>query len=318
VPGIAVLAPLLLMAGRRPTDLLSSTDYRAMRDFEPLLSDFEANHLIFSAISEKRPFMAGKIGSTELRSLVRFQAYESRDWLERIWSNLSRLEPVWRNASNFRRLKTHSGVFPISSESLLQFFLELQTALEQLDLLASWVPGENKIFEGKRLSVSTLRGIEPFFQPKPWTLALTGQRVLVVHPFRDTITLQWQKRRHLFDRPSVLPDFDLQIVKAPQTLGGFSEEFQSWSKALEYTNELIAQRSFDVALVGCGSYSLPIARRIKEMGRPVVVMGGQLQLLFGIKGKRWDGSRLYKESWIRPLRSDKPPGFRGADGGAYW
>ena len=37
-------------------------------------------------------------------------------------------------------------------------------------------------------------------------------------------------------------------------------------------------------------------------------VGGGLQLLFGIKGKRWDdanGKLLYNEHWVRPLSSDR-------------
>ena len=46
-----------------------------------------------------------------------------------------------------------------------------------------------------------------------------------------------------------------------------------------------------------------------------------LQLLFGIKGKRWDdanGKLLYNEHWVRPLSSDRPPGAGEVEGGAYW
>ena len=318
LPASLVVSPLLLLTGRPLSSLLLSTEYRALQEVQPVMSDSEATELITEAILERRPFLAGRFGSTELRALVRFQEHKSRDWLEKIWASLSRLEPVFFNPSNFKRLRSHSGVFPIKRETLLHFFGEHEEAAALIDLFSSWVPGENKIFDGTNMSVARPSAVKPFFQPNPWTSALANRRVLVVHPFSKTIEVQWEKRNQLFDNPLVLPDFDLQIIEAPQTLGGFSERFRSWSDALEDTGRRIARTNFDVALVGCGSYSLPLARRIKEMGRPVVVMGGQLQLLFGIKGRRWDGSRLYNPSWIRPLQTDMPPGFRGADGGAYW
>lgn len=73
------------------------------------------------------------------------------------------------------------------------------------------------------------------------------------------------------------------------------------------------------------------------MGKTAVHLGGGLQLLFGIKGKRWDDSNygvkefaqyeglmdkpycsLYNNHWIRPLPSDTPKNIKKLDGAIYW
>ena len=68
--------------------------------------------------------------------------------------------------------------------------------------------------------------------------------------------------------------------------------------------------NFDVAILGCGPFGFHLAMEIKRMGKQAIVMGGATQILFGIKGKRWDDyppvRRLYNEFWVRPLDKSKP------------
>ena len=50
---------------------------------------------------------------------------------------------------------------------------------------------------------------------------LRGKKVLVIHPFAETIQHQYeQKRTLLFKNPDVLPEFQLETIKAVQSLGG--------------------------------------------------------------------------------------------------
>ena len=87
---------------------------------------------------------------------------------------------------------------------------------------------------------------------------------------------------------------------------------------------------FDVALLGCGAYGFPLAAGIKKAGRQAVYMGGVLQILFGILGRRWDGSRFggiehmdeslkryYSDAWIYPLEQ-RPADADKVEYGPYW
>jgi hypothetical protein len=51
-------------------------------------------------------------------------------------------------------------------------------------------------------------------------------------------------------------------------------------------------------------------------------MGGILQLLFGIKGKRWDNRpdvcKIYNEHWIRPDEKERVDGYLNVEEGCYW
>lgn len=44
---------------------------------------------------------------------------------------------------------------------------------------------------------------------------------------------------------------------------------------------------FDITLIGCGTYGLPLAARIKRMNKVAIHTAGWTQMLFGIYGERW-------------------------------
>ena len=47
-------------------------------------------------------------------------------------------------------------------------------------------------------------------------------------------------------------------------------------------------------------------------------MGGATQLLFGIKGKRWDDMGIYNGYWVRPDETERPKGLEKVEEGCYW
>ena len=79
---------------------------------------------------------------------------------------------------------------------------------------------------------------------------------------------------------------------------------------------------YDVALLGCGAYGLPMAARIRRQGRSAIHLGGSLQLLFGVFGRRWERFErqrsLLNDAWIRPLADDRPVSYQAVEDGCYW
>lgn len=151
---------------------------------------------------------------------------------------------------------------------------------------------------------------------------MKGKRVLVINPFVNTIESQYKKRKKLFKNEKILPEFELILLKSPQTSGDQSDGFDSWWSAINDLKNKIDKIDYDVALVSCGSYGMPICNYIKQNGKTTIYMGGALQVLFGIKGKRWDNhpiiSKLYNEEWVYLSGEDKPKGFEKIEGGCYW
>ena len=52
---------------------------------------------------------------------------------------------------------------------------------------------------------------------------------------------------------------------------------------------------FDIAILGCGAYGYPLASYIKSIGKKAIHIGGATQLIFGIKGKRWEKASFINE-----------------------
>lgn len=165
-----------------------------------------------------------------------------------------------------------------------------------------------------------------------WTKALKGKKVLVVSPFSDTIKQQYAKRELLFPGKEILPEFSLLLTyRSLMTIGDMKDErFETWFDALEFMKREILKLDFDIALLGCGAYGFPLAAEIKRAGKQAVHMGGILQILFGIMGKRWDRTRIgteihirediakyYNENWTYPLET-KPSEASKVEYGPYW
>ena len=274
--------------------------------FGGVLGDHEAGLWIAAALLSQKPVLVGRLGSVEARLLG-----EAR---------CGRFSRVTR-----REAHRNAGIFPNDSEGLESAAVRLESALEAVDLLALWDSPYQARLTAQLKSMPdrcSLPALEPWWQLNPWSAALAGRRVLVVHPFVQSIQAQWQRRERLFPGTPVLPEFQLQVLQPPLTLAGATAGFVSWSAALD---ELIARTSelrFDVALLGCGAYGLPLAAAIKGMGRPVLQLGGALQLLFGIRGRRWEAippfAALMNEHWVRPLPEETPQASTQVDGGCYW
>jgi hypothetical protein len=93
---------------------------------------------------------------------------------------------------------------------------------------------------------------------------------------------------------------------------------QNWLDGLEELKKAMAMQEFDVAIIGAGAWSLPLAAHAKRLGKIGLHLGGTLNLLFGIRGGRFDQRGLYNDHWIRPVNSERPSNFGLMEKGAYW
>lgn len=280
-----------------------------------VLSTEDANRTIYDRIQSGAPFMACRFGLTELRLLADVEAVK-------IGLKRSVDPDRWNNLNYF------SGFFP-NDIHYAQPFAELYfDLLKESDLLAVWNnPHEDYMIRkyAPQTDVTVLRALEPWYTPaQPWTAALEGKKLLVIHPFAETIQKQYQKRELLFPGTQILPPpQELFVIKAVQTIADEQDDrFATWFDALDYMVQEALQIDFDIAIIGCGAYGLPLAARLKQNGKQAVHMGGAAQLLFGIKGGRWDKhpviSKLYNEHWVRPGESETFKDAKNIEGGCYW
>lgn len=278
-------------------------------------SQEQGNKLLKEMIMSNKPFMFGRHGSNELLIALNGLMLE-RDIINTIDCK------KWENAC------FHSGFFPNEEKYYSMFNDLIIDASEQCDLYGTFrMIGEDyyiKHFMKSNVKLTHLNMMDFWRYEEPFTYALKGKRVLVVHYLANQIKDQYQnKRKFLFQNEKILPEFELITIQAVQTIAGECDpRFKTWFEALNYMKKEIAKVDFDIALLGCGAYGMPLAAEIKKMGKQVIYMGGVLQMLFGIYGKRWDSEpkakALRNEYWVEPDANFKPKNFTTVENGCYW
>jgi len=297
-----VLQPL-----KSGADFLERVRYGRL--WRSLISPSQTNQQIQSLLEGDLPALVSRIGHTEGRIVG--------EWLFRGGHH---------GQLTHKQAHQNAGIFPVEGSLLTRFSEIYSAALGEVDLLGFWQTSYQARWLAslpKRPLLAPLESLEPYFHPQPWSSALAGRRVLVVHPFVESITSQYLQHRHdLFANPAILPEFELEVVAPPQTLAPATGGYVDWEQAFEGLKAQVLERSFDVALLGCGAYGLPLGAAIKRHGRQAIHLGGSLQLLFGIRGRRWDAFPAYQpffnDAWVRPSVTETPQRARSVDAVRYW
>jgi hypothetical protein len=285
--------------------------------FKVDVSDDEALRLMKDGLESQGPFLCARLGCTELQTIafVRLSQKPVIGWM---------LKPFWNGV--IYSIENSSGVYNSTPSSLCDFANLYEDLFPEIDVLGSWHQSERffcKYFSGKqKINMSQFY---PNFINSSWTALLKGKKVLVVHPFAESIRSQYEKREELFDDPEVLPEFkSLYVLKAVQSIAGnVPSGFETWFDALDYMRDEMKKIDYDIALIACGAYGFPLGAYAKQCGKKAIVVGGVLQLLFGIKGKRWlqyDSIKriMDKPSWVWPSESETPRGIERVPGSGYW
>jgi len=291
-----------------------------------------ASKLIFHALVSENPSMIARFGSTELTTMINYLGVKKQD--KSLVRYIKTGLPWWWNETLIVQMQQWSGFFPPTIEKVGEFCELMCQDLKHVDVLGSWLSGETFFDERMSSKKVHLRLLEPFWSQTPWTKALAGKKVLVVHPFSDTIASQYTHRKLLFKNQDVLPEFkSLQVIQAVQSLGEGDIRFKDWFEALDFMKNKIDACDYDVCLIGAGAYGFPLAAHVKRSGKKSVHLGGALQLLFGIKGRRWEDpnygvkewgipngsyTNLINEHWVRPSDQLKPKNAEQVEGACYW
>lgn len=270
----------------------------------PEISDPQkASDAIYGLLSSGKPCMIGRFGATEMAciqnylgvrhgkpSLDEYLRREASDW--------------WWNPNIMNQMKDWSGFFPPTEEYLSKFCEMMLQDAQLIDICGSYGAVRGGLYRLKPYLKDPLfvplQYFDPFVTSNPWSRVLSGKRVVVVHPFAELIETQYARHSELFEDKNVLPDFELRTVKAVQSLGGDDHGFKDWFEALEWMKREMEEEEFDVCLIGCGAYGFPLAAHAKRLGKQAVHFGGSLQLLFGIKGSRWESPQMALGAGLAP------------------
>jgi hypothetical protein len=290
--------------------LIKPADYHKV-----ILTPSEGNSLIRDALIARVPYLAGRAGTVELDCVTHYLRFRCARATKKEYP-----ESVVSMMSN------NAGFFPVANDALDRFAEEYLEAVRRLDAMCVWFNrGESDLAREfcPRADLIALRSLEPYYHEEPWSIELAGKRVLVVHPFADSIVENYETRRQvLFEDPRILPKFELHVLKAVQSIAGEHTEHATWFDALSHMKAGMEAIDFDVCIIGAGAYGLPLAAHAKSLGKIAIHMAGATQILFGIRGGRWDEheiiSKLYNEHWTRPKPLEIPRHHEKVEDGAYW
>ena len=283
----------------------------------------EASDLIRDALLAPDPCMVCRFGSLELQVMVAHLNRAGANGIVKKIQCVFRGEPLDYNLVLKNRFHYMAGFFPAEDVFMERFAQLMIEDSKQIDIVGVWRAEQHRIAKFfPQAGNVPFEALEPYKYNPPWSQALEGKKVLVVHPFAETVKSQYGRREKLFEDKNVLPDFELQTLKAVQSAAGKKVEYANWFEALDYMCDEIDRLDFDIALIGAGAYGFPLAAHVKRTGKKAVHMGGVSQLLFGIKGSRWDNvdyyKNLYNEYWVRPSRGETPADLTKIEGGSYW
>jgi hypothetical protein len=272
---------------------------------------------IEKALSEDRGLLVGRFGTIEFETV----------WYHFMSGSLKK--------DHLPVLERNAGIFG-DAASISRWCSEYTAACGMADILATGWYAPIKVREQellKRVKFSgaqcVLRALEPYYWPveERWTGVLDGQKVCVVSSFTDTISAQIKKDIWQGETKGMLPAADWSFVKtgyAPSlALGraGWECDAESWETCADYVVAEVLKTGARVVIIGCGGLAMVIASRLKAAGKICIVMGGATQVLFGIKGRRWEGHQIsgfWTSEWVGPSASETPAGASEVERGCHW
>ena len=289
----------------------------------------KANDYIAERIkNEKSGLMISKFGTIELDNIICYEINKNgisiQDYVNAIRGRYS-----IHKQEAFVKLCNNAGFFPNNEEMLENYDKLVREDIKEIDILGSYLKAEkyiNSDLTSKCVKVDLDGYYAPFLWKNPWTRCLKGKRVLVIHPFVDSIKKQYEKREKLFANPDVLPEFsNLYLIKAVQSIANNDKDlpYKDWFDALKNMENQMDKIDYDIALIGCGAYGMNLAAHAKRNGKIAIHLAGWTQMLFGIYGNRWiedqpEYHRFVNEYWIRPSEKERPYNVDKVENACYW
>lgn len=284
----------------------------------------ENANYICSLFQSDLPFFIGRNGTIELQIIAKY------------------IFKVPMLQSEKRTLELNAGIFPGTQETLDSFCIDYMDSLKNVDVMAEGWYNHFKKVEKEILDDLNpnrkkilLRNLEPYYV-KPslrWTQYLSGKRVAIINSFAETCEQQTYMSKAIWPEytetllPSDTTWIPIQTYYSPSLAANnlnanWPLHINNYKDAVESIVKKTLDSWAEVAIIGCGGMGMIIGSKLKDAGLQVVVMGGATQILFGIKGKRWENheviSTFFNDAWISPNPENIPSNYSLVENGCYW
>lgn len=279
------------------------------------------------AVEARQGFAAGKIGGSE--KYILYQPILRRRFPE----------PRQRRAAELVlgfHGEVQSGVFP-RDPGFYRTFLEAYAPelreLDALGLFGALIEPEILSHFGLTMDVMHFLDQEPgrAIPDEPEACYLRhfrDKRVLLISPFAqamaeraDAATFEavWAKTGKAWFHPAQVLALTMPYGWSKQTQLRHGDSLA----LLEHLKSQMDALDFDVALISAGGLGIPLAVHAKRRGAVGLSLGGHLQVVFGLIGKRWRDREDWRRDYFTPAWTDVPEASVPSeavlvDDGAYW
>lgn len=279
----------------------------------------ESNKKIIELIQTNKPFYITRLGDLESVISIQYMIYK------KVNTDLLKMNNSLYNA----------GIYSKNDLSKIELYCKLynQSVIES-NYLASFenLYIENQKFYKNNFNIKQLhsRVLEPFYildkNVIPWTHYLKNKKILIIHPFIKSFKKQLNNDFQIFkDKPLFDKNQQFIFYKCYQTIAG-NHIHNDWYETFTLMCEDIKNIDFDIALLGCGGYGLPLCHYIKnDLNKSAIYIGGGLQLLFGVFGGRWENSEFWKKiieenncKFIKPTEDEICKNSVTIENNCYW
>lgn len=280
------------------------------------------------AIENGIGYATGKIG----------QCQEHLMYYQIILHNEKNQEKVkeFEKSLSFHGIK-QTGIFPDNLGFYLSYNDFYINHVRNIDCLGIcyYLPYEYEILKYYKLKNRLIYFIDqepdrssPNNENKCYLRYFRDKKILIICPFAEL--LRARANGEIFERVWSKTDkkwFYPKSVEALEFPYGFSSETQkSFSNAINLFNHITAEldkRDFEIALIAAAGLAIPLASYVKTKGKIAIDLGGHLQILFGVIGKRWRQWESWKMRYFNDWWIDMPPELKPketdvCDNGAYW
>jgi hypothetical protein len=278
------------------------------------------------AIEKRRGYATGKIGRTA-QYMVKYEMLCQQNAPAAMIRELE-------YGLEFQCLK-QQGIFPVDNSFYRRYSRFYIEQIRNLDCLGiCYYPGELEILKYYQLTNKLIHYTDqepdrsvPDNQGSCYLQFFGDKKILIICPFAEALKNRatqevfegvWWKTGKKWFRPASVEALEFPYGFAYET----HKQYATVLDLLEEVKTRIHQRDFDIALIGAAGLAIPLASFIKDLGKVAVDLGGHLQFLFGVLGKRWRTTDLqakyFTRYWIDMPASYKPNETDVCDDGAYW
>lgn len=230
----------------------------------------------------------------------------------------------------------NTGIFPMSPDFVLKYNRFYIEHVRNLDCLGIFIdhPRELEILKYYELRNKLIHFVnqEPdrsrpdnpdncylqYFRDKKLLLVCPFAGLLKERATKEIFEGVWSKTGKKWFYPKSVDALEFPYGFSPET----HKKYKTAIDLFEHIASQIANRDFDVALIGAAGLAIPIASHIKSIGKVGIDLGGHLQILFGVIGERWQNweswKRDYFNDWWINMPDKYKPNRRDVGDYDYW